>query len=78
MAEQKWQTMATAPRDGTPVWLCDREGEAGGPWPMRWDGIWELEGGGMTWTEEHADGAPTHWAPRTSDRWPTPPWIVQH
>jgi hypothetical protein len=64
-------------------------GDAGGPFPMRWDaeltsffqrgvGIWVLIGGGLTWTEEHPDGAPTHWAPYTSDTCPTPPWITRH
>jgi hypothetical protein len=37
-----------------------------------------LVGGGLTWTEEHPDGAPTHWAPYTSDTCPTPPWITRH
>ncbi len=42
--------------------------------PMRWNprghnivfqrtkvGIWEDDGGGMTWSEEHPDGAPGWW-----------------
>lgn len=85
-----WRTMDSAPRDGTPVWLCDRHGDADGPWPMRWNarganrafqhgvGIWELLGGGMTWTEERPEGAPELWAPYTSDTCPTPPWIIRH
>lgn len=85
-----WRPIGTAPRDGSPVWLCDKHGDADGPWPMRWNatashpifqrglGMWVLEGGGMTWTEEHPDGAPELWAPRTSEVCPTPPWIVSH
>lgn len=82
-----WRPMSSAPKDGSPVWLCDEQGNAGGPFPMRWNprgtnaffqpnsvGIWELEGGGLTWTDEDPDGAPTHWAPRTSDKYPVPPW----
>jgi hypothetical protein len=82
-----WNPIATAPKDGTPVWLCDGEGDAGGPFPMRWNpngsswfqagfGVWELEGGGLTWTEDLPDGSPTHWALRTSDLCPSPPWVV--
>lgn len=85
-----WQPLATAPKDGSPVWLCDELGDAGGPFPMRWSargtnflfqrgvGIWELEGGGMTWTDEYPAGAPTHWAPRSSGMCPTPPWETRH
>lgn len=82
-----WQPISTAPRDGSPVWLCDELGDAGGPFPMFWNprgrnaffqpdsfGIWELDGGGLTWTESDPDAGPTHWAPRTSDVCPTPPW----
>lgn len=68
-----WQPMATAPRDGTTIllWASD----AGGPYEMFWnphgtnllvqsgEGIWELNGGGLTWCEERPDGAPTHWMP---------------
>lgn len=83
-----WQPMATAPRDGEPVWLCDRLGNAGGPYPMYWDsdgtnplfqrgfGIWTLHGGGLTWTDEGL-GAPELWAPRTSNICPAPPWVTQ-
>ncbi len=85
-----WQPIKTAPRDGTPVWLCDESGDADGPWPMyyakdgtnsffqRGVGIWTLEGGGMTWTEENQEGAPTLWAPRESNACPTPPWKIKH
>lgn len=85
-----WMDIPTAPRDGSPVWLCDKNGDADGPWPMRWDpeatnpifqsgrGLWVLDGGGMTWTEENPDGAPELWAPRTSNACPTPPWVVRH
>lgn len=83
----KWQPMDTAPRDGTPVWLCDKHGDAGGPFPMQWDaravnplfqsgpGIWVLLGGGMTWTEQDPDGAPELWAPYQGESCPTPPWV---
>ena len=86
-----WRPYATAPKDGTPVWLCDKHGDSGGPWPMFWNargrnelfqpgcvGIWELDGGGMTWTDERPDGAPEWWAPRTSAVCPSPPWERQH
>lgn len=69
-----WHPIATAPRDGSLVYLTWMEG--GQPqeqWPMRWDveatnglfpdvkGMWVLDGGGATWTEHDPDGAPTHW-----------------
>jgi len=84
-----WQPMETAPKDGSPVWLCDEHGDAGGPFPMYWAangtswaqrgvGIWVLDGGGLTWTDEDPEGAPTLWAPRTSELCPAPPWHRQH
>ena len=48
--------------------------DVGWGFPMRWNprgfniifsrekvGIWELDGGGMTWTDEDPDGAPEWW-----------------
>lgn len=67
------QPMSTAPRDGTTVELF---AEDIGIVPMFWDpngfnplvsktpGIWKLVGGGMTWTEDDPDGAPTQWRPQ--------------
>lgn len=72
-----WQPINTAPRDGTIVELWAKD--AGGPYPMAWDaqgfnplvssrrGIWVLLGGGLTWCDEDAGGAPTHWQPYTSE-----------
>jgi hypothetical protein len=64
-----WHDIATAPRDGTEVWVLH---EDCGAFPMRWNpsgfnplvstehGIWEAPNGGFTWSEEN-DGGPSHW-----------------
>lgn len=46
-------------------------------WVQRGAGIWVLEGGGLTWTVEDPEAGPSHWAPRTSDVCPAPPWVVR-
>lgn len=66
----------SAPRDGTLIWVCAPQDGYGAP--MRWNkngsnaifqplpvGIWELDGGGATWSEEGGYG-PTHWMPLPS------------
>jgi hypothetical protein len=48
--------------------------DVGWTFPMRWNsrgynivfsrkkvGIWEMDGGGLTWTDENPDGAPGWW-----------------
>lgn len=59
-------------RDGRIVLLGDPD--SGYDFPMRWDarghnmifqrhkvGIWVMEGGGFTWSDESPDGAPGYW-----------------
>jgi hypothetical protein len=59
-------------KDGRLVLLGDPD--VGWDFPMRWNprgynivfsrekvGIWEMDGGGMTWTDEHPGGAPGWW-----------------
>jgi hypothetical protein len=74
----EWKPYATLPpemKDGRVVLLS---GEGVGVFPMRWNsrgynmifsgekvGIWELDGGGMTWSDEWPDGAPDLWAEAT-------------
>ena len=75
----EWQPIHTAPRDGSLVdltwmdngipqeiyrmrWLSDAENELFAPGIK---GMWVLQGGGMTWTEDNSAGAPTHWRSRT-------------
>lgn len=68
-----WKVYASMPpemKDGRLILLADPEV---GTFPMRWNprganiicssraGIWELEGGGMTWCDEDPDGAPSLW-----------------
>ena len=81
-----WQTMDSAPRDGTPVELTWMEnGKPQEIWPMRWChiqrneffapgkvGMWTLLGGGLTWNDDHPDGAPTHWRPYVAESDPGP------
>lgn len=77
----EWQTIETAPRDGSLVdltWLDN--GRPQEIYPMCWNqfaenrafqdgkGIWAMhnrETGALlcTWSEQHPDGAPTHWRP---------------
>lgn len=58
-------------KDGRLVLLMGADGCS---YPMRWNprgfniifsrskvGIWELDGGGLTWTDEDPDGAPEWW-----------------
>jgi hypothetical protein len=71
-----YRPINTAPRDGSIVWLIAEEYNEDCPYPMFWNpsgfnplvsskpGIWELEGGGMTWCEEDPKGSPTHWKPK--------------
>jgi len=69
-----YRPLSTAPRDGTTVFLwAEACGIGEAPW--KWDpervnwpfnttpGTWVLLGGGMCWSEEHPEGAPTHWKP---------------
>ncbi len=74
-----WIPYASMPpemKDGRMVWLS---GDGVGVYPMRWNprgyniifsrdkvGIWELIGGGMTWTDERPEGAPDFWRPATA------------
>jgi len=71
-----YSEMPTEMKDGRPVLLGSPD--VGFGFLMRWNprgynivfsrekvGIWELDGGGMTWTDEDPDGAPTHWCPPT-------------
>lgn len=68
-----WQTIDSAPRDGTEVQLTDKEHFCGGP--FRWEnpsapryggmGVWIMRGDSMQWSEYSPDGedyiGPTHW-----------------
>lgn len=73
-APEGYRPIDTAPRDGTPVQLWAEDADVNGA-VMKWnptgrnavfqpdvDGIWELLGGGMTWSEARGFG-PTHWRP---------------
>jgi len=67
----EWQDVRNVPRDGRVVILTDHDTFTG---PMFWNptgtnpfvqrslGIWELLGGGLTWSEAKGFG-PTHWKP---------------
>lgn len=75
----EWQTIATAPRDGTPIvltWMDD--GKPQDQWLMQWGhiqrnelfapgvvGMWITPDGCFTWTEDNPKGAPTHWRPKS-------------
>lgn len=69
-----WETMETAPKDGSIVeltWMED--GVPQEIWVMRWDadrcngmfpgrvGFWTTTDGNLTWNDDDPDGAPTHW-----------------
>lgn len=55
-----WQTMDTAPRDGTFVELVNMDLNVG-PWTMRWNGgLWISEHERVAWSEG-THGSPTHW-----------------
>lgn len=79
----QWQPIETAPRDGTVIYVADPDC---GAFPMRWNsegyndifapydlGIWEMESGGMTWSESR-DCGPTRWKPLEGgcDGWELP------
>ena len=72
----EWQTIDSAPRNGTIVDLTWMEnGRPQEIWPMQWGhiqrnglfpdvvGMWVAPGGGVTWNEADPEGAPTHWRP---------------
>lgn len=69
-----WQTIDTAPKDGTVIELTWMEkGNAQEIWPLQWAhiqrngffpgkvGMWTSPDGSMTWNDDNPDGAPTHW-----------------
>lgn len=68
-----WLGIASAPRDGTPIWVMDPDA---GAFVMRWDrmvtnpifskatGMWISSDGSMTWCED-TDAGPTWWKPAT-------------
>ena len=67
-----FEPYATAPKDGRLVLLWSKDigsilarwsDQDGNPLVQSGPGIWVLDGGGMTWSDAHPDGAPTHWAP---------------
>lgn len=76
----EWQTIDTAPKDGTVIELTwmenDRPQEI---WPMQWGhiqrngffpgktGMWVATDGSLTWNDDDPDGAPTHWRAAPSD-----------
>lgn len=75
-----YRPINTAPRDGTSVWLIAEGYNEDLPYLMFWNsegfnplvstqpGIWEIEGGGLTWCEDDPKGGPkggpTHWKPK--------------
>jgi hypothetical protein len=72
MGYRPYSEMPAEYKDGRLVLLGDPD--VGWTFPMRWNsrgynivfsrkkvGIWEMDGGGLTWTDENPDGAPGWW-----------------
>lgn len=67
-----YETIDSAPRDGTPIEVASLDDDAIGPIVMLWDkdfrnplvgnppGIWVTPDRNLTWDESHGAG-PTHW-----------------
>ena len=61
MVMSKWQSIETAPRDGSVLWLYQREGS-----PHMYEGWWhkDLLDGTEYWQDDaDSEPNPTHWMP---------------
>jgi hypothetical protein len=72
----EWQTMDTAPKDGSVIELTAMlDGKPFEIWPMQWAhiqrngffpgtvGMWTAPDGSVTWNGSPDEGGPTHWRP---------------
>lgn len=77
MIPAPWQSLDTAPRDGSVILLTafEEDGEQFEVHPMMWAhiqrnglfpgkvGMWTAPGGEYTWNGTPDEGGPTHWCP---------------